>query len=85
RTINRLEKIKLEEKDGLYYLGEEPATRYVFRQNYYFMLGDNRTNSNDSRYWGFVPEENIVGKAGLVLFNYRYGEFKRERTLKRVE
>jgi len=85
RTINRLEKIKLEEKDGLYYLGEEPATRYVFRQNYYFMLGDNRTNSNDSRYWGFVPEENIVGKAGLVLFNYRYGEFKWERVLKRVE
>lgn len=85
RTINRLEKIKLEEKDGFYYLGEEPATRYVFRQNYYFMLGDNRTNSNDSRYWGFVPEENIVGKAGLVLFNYRYGEFKWERVVKRVE
>jgi len=85
RTINRLEKIKLEENDGLYYLGEEPATRYVFRQNYYFMLGDNRTNSNDSRYWGFVPEENIVGKACLVLFNYRCGEFKRERVLKRIE
>ena len=85
RTINRLEKIKLEEKDGLYYLGDEPVTQYIFRQNYYFMLGDNRTNSNDSRYWGFVPEENIVGKAGLVLFNYRYGEFKWERVVKRVE
>jgi len=85
RTINRLEKIKLEEKNGLYYLDEEPAIRYVFRQNYYFMLGDNRTNSNDSRYWGFVPEENIVGKACLVLFNYRSGELNQVRVLKRIE
>ena len=85
RTINRLEKIKLEEKDGLYYLDDEPATQYIFRQNYYFMLGDNRNNSNDSRHWGFAPEENIVGKVALVLFNYRFGEFKWERVLKRVE
>ena len=85
RTINRLEKIKLEEKDGLYYLGDEPVTQYIFRQNYYFMLGDNRNNSNDSRHWGFAPEENIVGKVALVLFNYRFGEFKWERVLKRVE
>jgi signal peptidase I len=48
------------------------------------MLGDNRHNSNDSRYWGVVPEENITGKATLVLFNYHHGKFNRKRTLKKL-
>ena len=42
------------------------VTTYTFRQNYYFMMGDNRHNSEDSRYWGFVPEDHIVGKAVFV-------------------
>lgn len=42
------------------------VTRYTFRQNYYFMMGDNRHNSEDSRFWGFVPENHVVGKAVLV-------------------
>jgi len=84
RTINRLEKVKLEKKEGLYYIDGEPAKQYVFRQNYYFMLGDNRHNSNDSRYWGVVPEENITGKATLVLFNYHHRKFNRQRILKKL-
>ncbi|GAB3909645.1 hypothetical protein GCM10028803_47580 [Larkinella knui] len=44
----------------------QPITSYTFKQDYYFMMGDNRHNSDDSRYWGFVPENHIVGKAVFV-------------------
>jgi signal peptidase I len=44
----------------------KPATSYTFKQNYYWLMGDNRHNSLDSRYWGFVPEDHIVGKAVFV-------------------
>jgi signal peptidase I len=47
----------------------QPVREYVFKQDYYFMMGDNRNNSLDSRYWGFVPEDHIVGKPLFVLFS----------------
>ena len=53
-------------KDGLIYQNGQPLTSYTVRQNYYFMMGDNRHNSEDSRFWGFVPEDHLVGKAVLV-------------------
>jgi signal peptidase I len=53
-------------RDGKLYLNGKEATQYTFKQNYYFMMGDNRHNSEDSRYWGFVPEDHLVGKAVLV-------------------
>lgn len=56
-------------KDGMIQQQGRPLTRYTIKQNYYFMMGDNRYNSEDSRFWGFVPEDHIVGKAVLVWFS----------------
>ena len=47
-------------------IGGQPITSYTFKQGYYFMMGDNRDNSLDSRFWGFVPADHIVGKAVFV-------------------
>ena len=54
------------QKDGRLLVDGEAITSYTFKQDYYFMMGDNRHNSLDSRYWGFVPEDHIVGKALFI-------------------
>ncbi len=57
---------KLEYKDSLVYLNKQPISSYHFQKNYYFMGGDKAEDSQDSRYWGLLPEEYIVGKAWLI-------------------
>ncbi|MEH6407892.1 MAG: signal peptidase I [Leeuwenhoekiella sp.] len=51
-------------------LNGSPLTKYTFKQNYYWMMGDNRHNSEDSRYWGFVPENHVVGKPVFIWMSW---------------
>lgn len=66
RIITSYEGNELRVEDGEILINGEAATSYTFAQDYYFMMGDNRHNSLDSRYWGFVPEDHIVGRPALI-------------------
>jgi signal peptidase I len=66
RIIRVYEHNKLVVKGNEFYINDKPAKTYTFKMDYYWMMGDNRHNSADSRYWGFVPEDHIVGRPVLV-------------------
>jgi signal peptidase I len=73
RAIRDYEANTFEMREGKFYLNDQPVTQYTFKMNYYWMMGDNRHGSQDSRFWGFVPEDHIVGEASLIWMSWNKG------------
>ena len=81
------QKAKVEYDDSTVFLDGKPIKDYCFQKNYYFMAGDKGMNSQDSRYWGLLPEEYIVGKAAFIWKSADpyTGRFRWDRFMKKIE
>jgi len=73
RCIEVYERNKWEQQGSKVLINGKECTTYTFKMNYYWMMGDNRHKSQDSRFWGFVPEDHIVGKASIIWFSWEHG------------
>ncbi|MCR8667556.1 signal peptidase I [Aestuariibaculum sp. M13] len=82
--LQTYENIDIKKQNDNFYANGNVLTKYIFKRNYYFMLGDNRNDSRDSRYMGFIPEENIIGKVSCILFSNKDGCFQWNRLFKGV-
>ena len=84
RIINVYEGNDLEFRNGKYIINGVESDSYTFKMNYYWMMGDNRHNSEDSRVWGFVPEDHIVGRPLFIWMALREGTLAKGINLSRL-
>lgn len=82
--IKNYENVNIIKKDNVFLVNDKSINTYVFKKNYYFMMGDNRYDSCDSRYFGFIPEEKIIGKVSNILFSYKDDCFQWNRFFKEI-
>ena len=73
RAIRIYEKNEFNMQGDKFFLNGKEVTTYTFKMDYYWMMGDNRHGSQDSRFWGFVPEDRVVGKAWMIWFSWEGG------------
>jgi signal peptidase I len=68
--LERYERNSIQREGDQFVINGEETNLYTIQKDYYFMMGDNRDDSEDSRYWGFVPDDHVIGKAGMIYFSW---------------
>lgn len=83
-VLREYEGLRFENDANVIYKNGKRVKSYTFKRNYYFLIGDNRKNSYDSRFFGFLPEDKIIGKVKCILFSYKEDNLQRKRIFKGV-